>query len=149
MKTTFIIGLMAILVFGLYSFKKSKVDFEADTAAGIQFFKGTFKEALEKATIENKPIFLDLYATWCGPCKTLKKTTFKDTEVGAYFNQHFINLAIDGETPEGKKLIQKYDVRSYPSLFILDSKGNVKTTATGFHKPRQLVNFGRRIVPQQ
>lgn len=149
MKMILIIGLLSILVFGIYSFKNSEVDFEANSTEGIQFFKGTFQEALEKAKTENKPIFLDLYATWCGPCKKLKKTTFKDDEVGAYFNSHFINLAIDGETPEGKKLMQKYDARSYPSLFILDSNGIVKTSATGFHKPHQLVNFGRRIVPQQ
>ncbi|MEO8861358.1 MAG: thioredoxin family protein, partial [Ginsengibacter sp.] len=36
---------------------------------GLNFFEGTWKEAVQKARDENKPIFLDIYATWCGPCK--------------------------------------------------------------------------------
>jgi len=57
---------------------------------GINFFKGTYTEALAKAKEENKPVFLDVYAGWCGPCKKLKKTTFKDETVGEYFNKNFI-----------------------------------------------------------
>lgn len=147
MKTILFIGLFALVVFGIYSFRSPKVDFKVDTVDGIQFFKGTFHEALDKAKTENKPIFLDIYATWCGPCKKLKKTTFTDEEVGKYFNKNFINIAIDGETPEGKVLINKYHIRSYPSLLILDNKGEVKTRISGFQKPYILINFGKRIVP--
>lgn len=113
---------------------------------GIEFFKGTWSEALQKAAEENKYIFVDVYATWCGPCKQLKKT-FKDEEVGNYYNKNFINVAIDGETPEGRKFLYKYKIDSYPTLLIVDSNGNVKTKSIGFLKPYILINFGRRIVP--
>lgn len=114
---------------------------------GIDFFKGTYTEALVKAKEENKPVFLDVYASWCGPCKKLKKTTFKDEEVGEYFNKNFICIAIDGETEEGKAILDKYRVRSYPTLIIADYEGNMRTKTTGFVKPRILINFGKRIVP--
>ena len=114
---------------------------------GIDFFKGTYTEALAKAKEENKPVFLDVYASWCGPCKKLKKTTFKDEEVGEYFNKNFICVAIDGETEEGKAILDKYRVRSYPTLIIADYEGNMRTKTTGFVKPRILINFGKRIVP--
>jgi len=39
-------------------------------ATGIQFFKGTFQQALAKAKKENKMIMMDCYTTWCGPCKS-------------------------------------------------------------------------------
>lgn len=114
---------------------------------GIDFFKGTYTEALAKAKEENKPVFLDVYASWCGPCKKLKKTTFKDEEVGEYFNKNFICVAIDGETEEGKAILDKYRVRSYPTLIIADYEGNMRTKTTGFVKPHILINFGKRIVP--
>ena len=41
-----------------------------DGTIGIQFFNGTFKEALAKAKKENKMVMMDCYTTWCGPCKT-------------------------------------------------------------------------------
>lgn len=104
-------------------------------------------EALDKARKENKPVFLDVYASWCGPCKKLKKSTFKDEEVGEYFNKNFICVAIDGETEEGKAILDKYKVRSYPTLIIADYEGNMRTKTTGFVKPHILINFGKRIVP--
>lgn len=114
---------------------------------GIDFFKGNYMEALDKARKENKPVFLDVYASWCGPCKKLKKSTFKDEEVGEYFNKNFICVAIDGETEEGKAILDKYKVRSYPTLIIADYEGNMRTKTTGFVKPHILINFGKRIVP--
>ncbi|RXR29082.1 DUF255 domain-containing protein [Flavobacterium piscinae] len=120
---------------------------EATAAKGIDFFKGTFQEALALAEKEQKYVFVEVYATWCGPCKQLKRTTFKDKEVGVYFNKNFINIAIDGETEEGDKILSRYNIRSYPTLLILDAKGRVLTRQTGFMKPYILINFGRRVVP--
>ena len=115
-------------------------------AKGIDFFKGSWEKALQKAKHEDKYLFIDFYATWCGPCKQLKKT-FKDKEVGAYFNKNFINISIDGETKEGRELMHSYQITSYPTLLIVDANGNIKTKSTGFMKPYILINFGRRIVP--
>lgn len=147
MKTILFMGVLVFIAFGIYSFKNSEVDFKEDTAEGIQFFKGTFQEALEKAKAENKPIFLDIYATWCGPCKMLKKHTFSDKEVGNYYNANYINIAIDGETKEGRELANKYGIQGYPTLIILDNKGKQLSKQVGFVEPHILVNFGKRIVP--
>ena len=114
---------------------------------GIVFEKITFDEAIKKAKTEKKYIFIDVYAKSCGTCKTLKKKTFKDKEVGNYFNKNFINIAIDGETDEGLFLIKKYGIQSYPTLLIVDANGNLKTKQVGFVKPYILINFGRRVVP--
>jgi len=35
---------------------------------GIDFFHGTWEEGLAKAKAENKILFVDAYAEWCGPC---------------------------------------------------------------------------------
>jgi len=147
MRNTIIITAIIILSITIYAFKNPKVDFNEDTTDGIQFFKGTFREALEKAQTENKPIFLDIYATWCGPCKMLKRKTFSDKEVGDYYNANFINFAVDGETTEGNELAHMYKIQGYPTLLILDKNGKQLTKQVGFVEPHILVNFGKRIVP--
>ena len=45
-----------------------------DTTKGIHFVNGlSWQEVLQKAKAENKYIFVDCYATWCGPCKAMDK----------------------------------------------------------------------------
>lgn len=147
MKYILSISVLLLLGIALASFSNKSEKENNDSLKGIEFFDGTYTEALERAKKENKHVFLDVYATWCGPCKMLKKQTFKDEEVGNYYNKNFINIAIDGETEEGRKLMSLYNINSYPTLLIVDSEGKVKTRHSGFMKPYIFINFGKRIVP--
>lgn len=113
---------------------------------GIQFFEGTWEEALTLAKQENKLIFLDVYATWCGPCKRLKANTFPDPEVGHLYNSHFINVMVDGENGEGPELRRKYGVRGYPTLLFVDHEGNVVERTSGYRNPGQFLNWGQKVV---
>ena len=58
-------------------------------AQGIEFEHGTWAEALAKAQKEDKMIFVDGYAVWCGPCKMLAKNIFPQESVGKFFNENF------------------------------------------------------------
>src|SRR5690349_20740882 len=61
----------------------------------IIFIENAWGTTLKKAQKEQKYIFVDAYATWCGPCKQLKASTFKDEKAANFFNQNFVNLSID------------------------------------------------------
>jgi len=136
------IAFFLFLVFALSSYNETNY-----RKKGISFFKGSWEEALLKAKEENKFVFVDFYATWCGPCKKLKRTSFKDSKVGDYYNKNFINITIDAESKEGIKIARQYGVTSYPTLIITDYNGRKRTKTTGFKKPHILINFGRRIIP--
>ncbi len=98
-----IIGLIALnLVFSVNSTLKSSVcTSEYKLSSGIHFIEDDWKYATEKAKAENKLIFIDIYATWCRPCKSLKRNTFSNSKVGDFFNQNFVNITIDGEKEIG------------------------------------------------
>lgn len=113
---------------------------------GIQFFEGSWEEILKKAEAENKPIFLDIYATWCGPCKKLKQNTFSDKEVGVYFNANFINVTLDGERGDGLMLARKYRVRGYPTMLFIGPEGSVKRHILGYHNPKQLIKLAQEVL---
>ena len=91
-------------------------------ADGIDFQSISLKEAVKKAKNEKKPIFIDIFATWCGPCKTLSKTTFKNEDLGEFMNEHFINLKLDGELPDGAQLMEKFELGAYPTMLFLSSE---------------------------
>ena len=106
-----------------------------DGTTGIQFFNGTFKEALAKAKKENKMVMMDCYTTWCGPCKMLKKQVFVDKALGDYMNEKYVCIAMDYENGEGPAVAQIYPVDGYPTLYFMDSAGKKKNTMVGVPNP--------------
>lgn len=68
---------------------------------GIKFENGSWKEVLEKAKQSNKPIFVDVYTSWCGPCKKMSKEIFVLPEVGKTYNSNLICYGIDAEKGYG------------------------------------------------
>lgn len=112
--------------------------------SNIQFETGSFNEILEKAQKENKLIFMDAYAAWCGPCKLMEKNVFTDAQAAEYYNKNFINAHFDMEKGEGRDLAQKYGVYSYPTLLFLNAKGEVVTKNLGYIDAFQFLEFGKK-----
>ncbi len=115
-------------------------------AQGIEFFHGTYAEAVEKAQKENKLIFMDAFAEWCGPCKRMAATTFKDEKVGKYFNDNFVNLKMDMEKGEGPGLQNKFGVTAYPTLLFINGKGELAHKGMGAMGNDQLIALGRAAM---
>lgn len=113
---------------------------------GIEFFHGTWAEAQEKAKAEEKLIFVDAYAAWCGPCKMMAGKVFPQEKVGTFFNANFINLKIDMEKPENAEFAEKYPVSAYPTLLFLDSSGKVVQKAVGAKDADQLLEFAQKVL---
>lgn len=91
-------------------------------AQGIQFEEGNWSSVVEKAKKENKMIYLDAYAEWCGPCKMMAKNIFPTKEAGDKYNSAFINYKVDAEKGEGIQIAKKYGVTAYPTNLYIDPK---------------------------
>ncbi len=116
------------------------------SSQGIDFFHGTWEEALEQAQIQDKVIFVDAFTTWCGPCKRMSKTVFTDKAVGEFFNQNFINMKIDMEKTPGRKFQQEYPVAAYPTLYFIGSDGKVVFKTTGGRQVEQFIELGQSVL---
>jgi thiol-disulfide isomerase/thioredoxin len=113
-------------------------------AAEITFLENpAWATVLAKAKQENKLIFLDGFATWCGPCKKMDQETYKDQAVADFFNANFINVKYDMEKGEGKTLAEKYLVEAYPNLMFINSDGVMLHKGVGFLEAAEFVNLGK------
>lgn len=116
-------------------------------AQGIEFFQGNWEEALAKAEAEDKLIFVDAYASWCGPCKRMSANVFPDQRVGEFYNQHFVSLKWDMEKDEhGIKFRQKFPVSAFPTLFYIDFTGEVVQQIRGAQMVDQFIDLGRQAL---
>lgn len=55
------------------------------------------EEALNKAKVENKPIFLSIGYAACHWCHVMAHESFEDPKTAALMNEHFVNIKVDRE----------------------------------------------------
>ncbi len=114
--------------------------------SGIQFGQETWKELLARADREDKLIFMDAYAEWCGPCKMMDRNIFSQKEIGDFFNARFINIRMDMEKGEGIGLSRDFGIMAYPTLLFIDEKGKIVHRAVGYHNADQLLELGEAAL---
>jgi thiol-disulfide isomerase/thioredoxin len=113
---------------------------------GIEFEHGTWKEVLEKAKQTNKPIFIDVYTSWCGPCKKMSKEIFPLAEVGKVFNANFVCFQLDAEKGEGIRIAKKYEVTSYPTYLFIKADGTLFSRSLGSMEAKNFIEVSKTAI---
>ncbi|WP_419870265.1 thioredoxin family protein [Chryseobacterium sp. CT-SW4] len=132
---------MKKIVSGLFLFN-SVIAFAQEA---IQFQDLPFQELIGKAKKENKIVFIDAYASWCGPCKLMEKNIFSQKPVGDYYNANFVNARFDMEKGEGRELAKKYGVRSYPTYLFLNGDGELISQNYGYMEESMFLAMAQDI----
>ncbi len=128
----------------------------------------TMNEALAAQKKEPKKIFMDVFTTWCGPCKMLDKNTFGDKEVIEYVNKNYYAVKFDAEGTEEVKyqnftytnpnyraerkgrnsqhlFAHALKVTAYPTVVFFRENGDLIQAVPGYRTPQQLEIFLKMI----
>lgn len=112
----------------------------------INFEHGTLAEAIAKAKKENKPVFVDVHAVWCGPCKRMAATAFVDASVTELYNKNFVSVKIDGEKNDGPAIMQKYGITAFPTLLFINPDGTLFRKSVGMMDAATLIRRGNETL---
>jgi len=82
-----------------------------------------FDQEVKQSTL---PVVIDVYATWCGPCKMMAPL-FEDLSKELASKYKFAKFNIDDE----RELAIQYNVSSIPT-FLFVKNGNVVAKETGY-----------------
>lgn len=113
---------------------------------GINFTVTSVAEAKQMAKAQHKPLFVFAHASWCPTCKKMEHEVLIRKELGTAFNQNFVNVAIDVDSPEGKKLNELYPIRATPTLFFFNADGSLAKKTEGFADTEELQAVAQEIT---
>ena len=119
----------------------------------------TWEQAIEASKNDKKKVFVDVYTDWCGWCKKMDATTFKDSSVVNYMNTYFYAIKFNAETKDeikiGSKTYKSSNTNksraphelaqellqgklSYPTIIMLDENFNSLGPIPGFQSSQSL-----------
>lgn len=130
-------GMAAILALYLYASRPraSAVPWMTDLAAAQQL-----------AQREGRPVLIDFYATWCGPCETMAREVFPRKEVAGALAD-WVPVRINGET--NPKLMRQFGVEAYPTFVVLSADGAIHRQFSGALPADEFVAFVKDADPRK
>jgi thiol:disulfide interchange protein DsbD len=111
---------------------------------GELFRKLSYDQALTTARAENRPVLIDFYADWCGPCKQLESATFSDPKVRQFLRDKTVAVRVNID--DHPTLAQRHNVTGIPCLVFLNGDGREVGRIVGFEPAQPFLAKAREIV---
>ena len=135
---------IALLLIALVIFQSSSLKELYYSLAGVKFPESSIEwqpdldTALTAAQAQKRPVLLVFGATWCPPCKKMKREVWPDAEVAKTVAAGFVPLYVDVDDQAQSKVTAKYQVSSIPAVLVLDSSGTVVRQRSSMSVPQTL-----------
>ena len=114
--------------------------------AQVRFETASTDAVREMAIKQGKLVFIDLYASWCPPCRMMERHVFSRKDVGDFMSQRFVAAKYDTDKPTGKELLKRYGNGAIPLYLIFATKGELLGRIQGASSPEEFMDSVRKIL---
>jgi thioredoxin-like negative regulator of GroEL len=101
-------------------------------------WKTDYHEAVKLAKELNKPLLIDFFATWCGPCRMMDEQVYTDAEVIQAMGS-FVTVKVDVDADT--KTAMAYGVQSIPRNVVLNIHGEMIGDRLGFMESEEFIAY--------
>ncbi|WP_221391431.1 thioredoxin family protein [Dyadobacter sp. NIV53] len=115
-----------VLFLSLFLNRHSNAQTGKATNPGIRFLPGDFQNAIEKAKVVHKPLFVEIYLNGCPHCEALAPV-LSEKAVGDFYNANFVSWKAEVNSKESAAFQKAKGVTypEFPILFFFDSNGDL------------------------
>ena len=108
-------------------------------------YTGVFQKAIKK----RRPIFISFYSDWCETCPYMNDEMIRQYPVINYLEDEFVSFLVDGETSEGYKLTEDYNIAAYPTILFLNSEGEEISRYIGLIDEHKIMQMAKSAVVEE
>src|SRR3990170_7405033 len=101
------------------------------------------KEAFQTAESLDKPILLDISATWCHWCHVMDQTTYSNHEIAALIMKNCVPIKVDRD--QRPDIDKRYNMGGWPTTAFLTPNGKIITGGT-YIPPQQMKKLIRQVL---
>ena len=129
----------------------------------------SMNEALEAQKETPKKIFMDVYTTWCGPCKLMDRNTFNNKKVADFINENYYPVKFNAEGTEkitydgfeysnpnyqeGRRgrnathfFADALRIQAFPSIVFFDDDGALIQALPGYRSPKEIEIYLKMVA---
>jgi thiol-disulfide isomerase/thioredoxin len=97
-------------------------------------------KAVTFARRAHQPLFVHFYGIWCPPCNMLEEGVYPG-ELFQKASEGFVKLALDADAELSWDWKARFKIGGYPTLLVLDERGQEISRAVGYRSPEALALF--------